>query len=258
MNNPFISIIMSAKNAAKYLPTCLNSIINQTYPNWELLIFNDGSTDKTLEILQSYKDERIIVDTETVSKGVAVRSNFLISKAKGDCIAIMDADDVMRPERLETQVEFLKKNKNITVVGSYAMVIDENGKELGIRVGDPVVKNAFELSIKNRFLIHPSLMVRKEFFEENKYDPDINRVQDYELWLRTFDKYSFAVIKKPLIYYRVYKRGLKKTTKSYFFSIKALQKNKEKFKSYEYFLVVLYFRLKLFFILFLQKTIIRN
>ncbi len=243
-NSVVVSIIMSAKNVEKYLPFCINSITNQTYSNWELLIFNDGSTDKTLETLQLYKDKRMIVYTEAASKGIAERSNFLSSKAKGDFIAIMDADDIMHPERLERQVDFLKKNKKIDVVGSYAMLIDESGKELGIRRGNPVVKNVFELSIKNRFLIHPSLMVRKAFYEENKYDPDFSRSQDYELWLRTFDKYSFAVIKQPLIYYRVYKSSFKKAAKSHFFSIKALQKNKQKFKSYEYLLVVNYTRLK--------------
>ncbi len=244
MLNYFISIIISVKNGEKYLPSCIYSIINQTYSNWELLIFNDGSTDKTLETLQSYQDKRIIVYTEAASKGLAERLNFLISKAKGDFIARMDADDVMHLERLETQVEFLKKNKNIDLVGSYAMLINENGKELGVRTGNPVVKSAFDLSIKNRFLIHPSLMVRKAFYEENKYDPDFDRVEDYDLWLRTFDKYSFAVIRQPLIYYRVYKSSFKKTSRSQFFNMKVLQKNKQKFKFFEYLLMVNYTRLK--------------
>lgn len=209
-------------------------------------MFNDGSTDQTLHILQSYRDERIILYTEAASKGIAERSNFLSSKAKGDFIAIMDADDIMHPERLERQVDFLKKNKKIDVLGSYAMLIDESGKELGIRMGNPVVKNVFELSIKNRFLIHPSLMVRKAFFKENKYDTDFGRSQDYELWLRTFDKYSFAVIKQPLIFYRVYKTAFKKAAKSHFFSIKALQKHKLKFSFYQYLLVINYTRLKYF------------
>lgn len=244
MNTYIISIIMSLKNDEKYLPTCINSIINQTYSNWELLIFNDGSTDKTLETLQSYQDKRIIVYTETASKGLAERLNFLISKAKGDFIARMDGDDLMHSERLEKQVEFLKTNKNIDVVGSYATVIDENGKELGVRTGDPVAKNAFEIFIKNRFLIHPSIIVRKEFYEENKYDPEFERAEDYELWLRTFDKYSFAVIKQPLIDYRVYKNTFKKAAKSHFFSIKALHKHKKKFTIYQYLLVINYTRLK--------------
>ena len=244
MCGSLVSIIISVKNGEKYLLSCIHSIINQTYSNWELLIFDDGSTDKTLETLQLYKDERIIVYTEAASKGLANRLNFLISKAKGDFIARMDADDIMHSERLEKQVQFLMTNKNFDVAGSYAREIDENGKELGLRTGNPVVKSAFDLSIKNRFLIHPSLMVRKKFYEDNKYDPDFDRVEDYELWLRTFDKYSFAVIQQPLIYYRVYKRGFKKAANNHYFSIKALQKNKDKFKFYEYLLVVNYTRLK--------------
>lgn len=244
MPDYLISIIMSVQNGGKYLPSCLNSIINQTYSNWELLVFNDGSTDKTLETLQSYKDKRIIVYSETTSKGLAERLNFLISKTKGDFIARMDADDIMHRERLEMQVRFLKKHKTVDVVGSYAREIDENGKELGVRVGNAVIKNPFKLFIRNRFLIHPSLMLRKEFYKHNKYDPEFNRAEDYELWLRTFDKYSFAVIKQPLIYYRVYKSGFKKAADSHFFSMKALQKNKSKFKFFEYLLVMNYTRLK--------------
>jgi glycosyltransferase involved in cell wall biosynthesis len=241
---PLVSIIISVKNGDPFISEAIDSIINQTYKNWELLIFNDGSTDRTLERLHLYEDLRIVIFSDAISLGLPKRLNFLIGQAKGDFIARMDADDVMLPERLELQVDCLMKDANIDVVGSYAQEIDEKGSELGLRVVAPFVKNAKELSLKNHFLIHPSLMIRKRFYQDNLYDPLLNRAEDYDLWLRTFNKYSFAVIKQPLIKYRIYKQSYQKLAKSHSVGIKVIRKNGKQFKRYDFYLVLNYFRLK--------------
>jgi glycosyltransferase involved in cell wall biosynthesis len=239
-----VSIIMSARNGEQFIGETIDSILNQSYKNFELLIFDDGSIDSTLEKVQAYDDSRIIIFSDKVSKGLPERLNFLISMAKGDFIARMDADDIMLPERLQLQVDFLLKHPNIDVVGSYAQEVDEKGGELGLRVVEPTVKSAKELSIRNRFLIHPSLMIRKKFYEENLYDCNLNRAEDYELWLRTFNKYSFAVIKQPLIKYRVYKKSYSKLAKSHRVGLKAIRKNKSQFGTGDFYLVLNYYRLK--------------
>jgi glycosyltransferase involved in cell wall biosynthesis len=243
-SSPLVSIIMSVKNGQQFIHEAIDSIINQTYKNWELLIFNDGSTDGTLERLHFYEDLRIVIFSDTISLGLPKRLNFLIAQAKGDFIARMDADDIMLSDRLQLQVDFLQKNRNIDVVGSYALEVDEKGSELRLRVVAPIVKDAKELSIRNHFLIHPSLMIRKSFYLDNLYDPLLNRAEDYDLWLRTFNKYSFAVIKQPLIKYRIYKQSYQKLAKSHSVGIKAIKKNGKQFKRYDFYLVLNYFRLK--------------
>jgi glycosyltransferase involved in cell wall biosynthesis len=241
---PLVSIIMSVKNGYQFIGEAVDSIINQTYKNWELLIFNDGSTDRTLDRLNVYEDSRIVIFSDVSSHGLPKRLNFLIAQAKGDFIARMDADDIMVRQRLEMQVGFLLTNPEVDVVGSYAQEIDEKGADLRVRVAEPCVRSAKELSIKNRFLIHPSLMIRKEFYDENLYQVTLNRAEDYELWLRTYNKYSFDVIRQPLIKYRVYKKSYSKLAKSHWVGLKAIRKNKSQFSKSDFYLVLNYFRLK--------------
>ena len=95
MKVPTVSIIMSVKNGEKFLGETIDSILLQTYNDWELLIFDDGSTDKTSEVLKNYSDGRIVVFSDPISKGLPERLNFLINKAKGCFIARMDGDDLM-------------------------------------------------------------------------------------------------------------------------------------------------------------------
>jgi len=114
-----VSIVMSVYNAQKYLDEAIESILNQTYSNFEFIIINDGSTDKSLEIIENYakKDSRIIVINRE-NKGLIYSLNEGIRKANGKYIARMDADDISLPQRLEKQVEFMEKNKNIGICGT--------------------------------------------------------------------------------------------------------------------------------------------
>ena len=127
MNNPKISVVMSAFNAEKFIETSIESIIGQTYEDFEFLIINDGSSDKTLEIIEKFKklDERIIL-IDRKKRGLIASLNEGISLSKGQYIARMDADDIAIPERLNVQLNYLIKNPSIDLVASNIIFFSKN------------------------------------------------------------------------------------------------------------------------------------
>jgi glycosyltransferase involved in cell wall biosynthesis len=126
---PLISVVMPVYNAAQYLREAIDSILNQTFRDFEFIIINDGSTDRSLEIIQSYNDDRIRLINQK-NTGLAKALNNGIAIAKSDFIARMDADDISIPERLTSQFSFLESNVDVVAVGSNAEVIDKEGNHV--------------------------------------------------------------------------------------------------------------------------------
>ncbi len=124
-----VTVLMPAYNTEKYIAAAIRSVLNQTFKDFELLIINDGSTDSSADIIQSFHDPRIVV-VEQVNAGIAVALNTGIQLARGEFIARFDADDICYPHRLESQFNFLKKNPDYILIGSDADYIDEEGQYL--------------------------------------------------------------------------------------------------------------------------------
>lgn len=182
-----ISVCLPVRNAERTLQKAIHSVLVQSFEDFELLIIDDGSEDRTNEVIKEFRDVRIKVVYDVQQIGIAARLNQMIAMAQGEYIARMDADDILMPVRLEKQLKFLENNEHIDVVSSSAIVIDENGERLGIR---------------NDILIHPTVMGRTEWFRQNPYNESYSGVEDYELWLRVKDKTNFSHISEPLMYYR--------------------------------------------------------
>ena len=188
MGMPLVSIIMGLYNNEKTIDECVNSIINQTYPNWELIICNDCSTDgsykKAQEIAQ--RDKRIkLLENEKNSK-LAATLNHCLEHAKGQYIARMDADDTCKPNRSEKQVNFLNEHAEFDVVGSAADVSDGN-----VVFEKRITKEVPEKMdlIKGTPYIHPSIMMRKEAYDKLHGYTVANRTirgQDLDLWFRFY------------------------------------------------------------------------
>ena len=132
MDSPKVSVIMSVYNGEKYLKEAINSILNQTFKDYEFIIVNDASTDKSIKILEEYakKDNRIGLIHNEKNIGLTRSLNKAIKSANGAYIARQDADDISLPPRLEEEVNFLDKHPTVGLVGSYAWMIDEKGKIL--------------------------------------------------------------------------------------------------------------------------------
>ena len=205
MTEPVISVILPAYNSENYVRQSINSILEQTYLNFELIIINDGSTDSTSKIIKSIKDPRIIYFENKINQGLIYSLNFGINIARGAFIARMDADDVSLYNRLEKQINFLKDNKDIGVVGSAFQPIDLNNKLLMNPIYRPVWPAAAEwFLLIGCPLAHPSVMFRTNLARQIKgYDENFPHTEDYEFWTRMVRITKICSLREPLILYRV-------------------------------------------------------
>ncbi|MDO7488042.1 glycosyltransferase [Peribacillus frigoritolerans] len=196
-----VTVGISVYNNEKTIKYAINSILNQSYTNWELIIIDDGSTDNSLEIIRSYKDERIKVFTDGKNKGLITRLNQMINLCQTDFFFRMDSDDIMHPERIRKQVDFLIENKEIDIVGAEAIVVDEDNVISGIRKNKNIVKSK-RFVFENSVFIHPTVAGKTQWFKQNMYNNGFHRCEDFELWCRTIEFSNFAHINEPLLFYR--------------------------------------------------------
>jgi len=205
MDKPMVTVLMSVYNGERFLKEAIDSILNQTFTDFEFLIINDGSTDRSVEIIESYEDPRIrLINNEKNLKLIA-SLNKGISLARGKYIARMDCDDVSMPDRLEKEVDFLEKSLDYGLVGTYYTVIDGEGKDQ-YNVSYPSSNELIKLFLSlNCPLAHGSIMGRTELFKQNLYGSEESyAVEDYELWTRMSKVTKIHNIPEYLFKYRIY------------------------------------------------------
>ena len=243
-----VSIGIPFYNAQDFLEQAILSVLNQDFKSFELLLIDDGSTDKSLDIAYRFQDERIKVIHDGQNKGLSARLNELVALSKGEYFARMDADDIMFPQRISQQLAYLQQHNEVDVVGSSAVTIDIKNKITGI-ICYPEHPNNISNVIKHQCFIHPSIMAKRSWFIQNPYDEGAIRMEDYNLWMRTFSKYRFYNIAEPLLFYRV--SGLPYLDK-YLLSMKGerkeLQKNKQIIPNYHVVLLKNYLKCGLYMI----------
>ena len=187
-NNPEISVIMSVYNGEKYLGEAIESILNQTFTDFEFIIVNDGSTDNSLEIIKSYDDERIKVTNNEKNIGLTKSLNKALKVARGEYIARQDADDVSMPNRFEEQMKYLEKYPEAALLGTSVYLIDEYGEIMGKRIA---LANPGNEPFKTNQFSHGSVVFKKEIIDKlGGYNELFRYVQDYELWLRIAKYYE--------------------------------------------------------------------
>lgn len=207
MSENLISILMPVKNAEKYIRDSVSSILDQTYKNFEFIIIDDNSTDKTSEIIESIKDDRIRF-YKRESRGIIEQLNFGLIEAKGEFIARMDADDIVSPEKLEEQINFLLSNKDIHLVGTNFAFIDEQGKLLIYKRLPEDQKNIEFMMPFIDSVLHSSILTyKKVLVDAGGYNRNYSYAEDDELFLRLLSLgYKMHNIQKILYKYRVIER----------------------------------------------------
>lgn len=219
--SPFVSVIMPVYNGEKYLQEAIDSVLEQSYTYFELLLINDGSTDNSKEIILSYNDPRIRYFENEKNLRLIATLNKGIALSKGDLIARMDADDVCMPNRFEEQVAFFNKHDDIDLCGSWAFRIDGEGKITGkIRNIDSVelLKCATYFTCP---FVHPSVMIRANVMKNNLYDPGFPDVEDTELWHRlSVQGCKMANIPRYLLKYRWHGENISAKNEDYVISVK--------------------------------------
>lgn len=206
VDSPKVSVIMPVYNAEFYLSEAIDSILNQSFKDFEFIIIDDGSVDKSLTIIKSYKDARIKIVTNEQNMGIVDSLNKALNISKGTYIARMDADDVCHKDRLLIQVRFMDNNQDIGCCGSFIQILNTN----------KIVKhepNPDKLHSKLLFesdISHPAAMIRKSVLIENniKYNRFYEHAEDYRLWCEIAAKSKVANIDKVLLYYRLHSKSV--------------------------------------------------
>jgi len=204
---PEITVLMSVYNGEKYLREAVESILNQTFSDFEFLIIDDASTDSSLEILQSYDDPRIKIIRNIENLGLTKSLNIGIRLAKREYIARMDADDISLPERFERQITFLLNHPDIALAGTFYQNIDHEGNIFG--TCNLLLKPRYQDFIKGNCIIHGSVMVRSEVMVTiSGYNELIKKCQDYALWLQLAKEYQLCNIPDVLYKLRIHENSV--------------------------------------------------
>jgi glycosyltransferase involved in cell wall biosynthesis len=203
VNESLVSVVIATYNMAGFLPLALRSALAQTYPNIEVLIIDDGSTDGTAEVVAPFlADARVRYRTQA-NAGQAVAKNRGIRESTGDYVAFLDADDVWAPDKLEAQMPLFAASRAVGVVYSAFVYIDEKGNPLphvphNLRRG----RVSGPLLISN-FVGFGTSVVKRECFERlGSFKESLGMGIDYDLWLRFSTQYEFDYVDRPLLYYR--------------------------------------------------------
>ncbi|MDB5228750.1 MAG: putative glycosyl transferase [Bacteroidota bacterium] len=204
-----ISVLMPAYNSEKYIGEAINSLLSQTFSDFELIIINDGSKDNTHQVISDFQDSRIKYFQNTENSGLIFTRNKLIQLAACDYIAFLDSDDLAEPKRLEIEFKALKSNANLAFVSSSFHAINENSE---------IIKSDWKYNLSPvelpvHFLFYnpiatSSVMIRKSFLPEKIFREGYPVCEDYDLWTRIIQNYDGNVLPEFLTRYRVYDQSI--------------------------------------------------
>jgi glycosyltransferase involved in cell wall biosynthesis len=206
--SPLVSVLMPAYNSERYIAQAIQSILDQTYANFELCIINDGSTDKTATAILEFKDPRIIFVNHAQNRGLVDTRNALIEMARGRFIAYLDNDDIAFPDRLAKQIAFLEANNVDLCSGAYETYNEETGvrRNSKERYTDADIKALITVYCP---LCNPAIMGRSEVFKKFRYKPGNDHAEDYSMWQEiALAGYRFANLKEKLITYRIHPKQI--------------------------------------------------
>jgi glycosyltransferase involved in cell wall biosynthesis len=213
MTDPLVTIAIPFYNNRNTIVEAVKSVFCQTYQNWELILLDDGSPDGTLELVKQIRDSRVRIETDGENRGLIYRLNQVPLLAQGDYLARMDADDLMDPLRISKQMAYMKAHPATDLVDTGTYSISEKGEPVGIRGTDEINYSPVAV-LKKAMLLHASILGKKEWFLNNKYDKNYERAEDYELWCRTFQHSKFGRVCEPLYIVREGKVNLANYRKS--------------------------------------------
>ena len=203
LNPPKVSVVIPAYNSVKFLPDALESALQQTFKDIEVIIINDGSSDNTQQWVLKHNDPRItLISQQNLGKSAA--RNRGISHSKGEYIAFLDADDIWEPTKLEKQVNCLDAHPDVGLVYTWTALADETGLPTGrITASHSAGRVWKSLILKNILGCGSTPTIRRQCFDTvGLFSPDLPLAQDWDMWLRIAAYYDFAVIKQPLVRYR--------------------------------------------------------
>jgi glycosyltransferase involved in cell wall biosynthesis len=218
MTGPTVSVCIPAYNHETFVGDCIRSVLGQTFQDFEIVVTDDASTDGTIDAIESIRDERIRLFRNTVNLGPSATANRNMSEARGKYIAFLPSDDMMLPERLALQVQFLESNPAVGAVFGQAEIVDETGVSASERY--PQLEAQFRVANRPRaawlryFFFHgnclcaPTATIRRSLIDSvGLHDERLLQLQDFDYWMRVCLKHEIHVLPIPLICWRVQERG---------------------------------------------------
>ena len=201
-NAPLVSVLLCAHNAEAHISEAIESILSQSYAQLECIVVENGSSDRTWEIIQGYTDPRLRAFQTNLAQ-LPFNLNYGLMHSRGEYIARMDADDVAHPERLSKQVDFLLAHPDVAVVGSWFERFGENPGLCSLPVNNASIRRSLPFRLA---LCHPSIMMRRDVLLRARGYEGIRHCEDFDLWLRLMRDRSiqFANLPEPLLRYRVH------------------------------------------------------
>lgn len=210
-SKPEISIIMPVYNTEKYVAEAIDSALNQTFENFEFIIIDDWSTDSSRNIIQKYvqQDKRIKAFQNVKNKGVSQTLNKAIQKSNTNYLVRMDADDIMHPQRIEKQYQYMIENPTVGIISTDIYIMNEKWDKIWTRKYN---KNISKIIFNESPICHPATLYKKDIILKlGWYNSQYDAAEDYELWLRAYmHKINFHILPDFLLSYRVYKDSSQK------------------------------------------------
>jgi glycosyltransferase involved in cell wall biosynthesis len=212
LQSPTISVVMPVYNSGRFLKEAIDSILEQTFTDFEFIIINDGSGDNSKSILEEYTDPRIRILTNTKNRGLVYSLNRGVQESRGEFIARFDADDISHPERFDKQIEFLKANPAISGCSTFVDLIDIYGNKTGVWNEDRSTVTEAEIRnciVRTNCLAHPAMMIRSRDLKKFAYRHELKLSEDWGLWLEMLSAgYRFAKLPEVLLRYRLHPQSV--------------------------------------------------
>ena len=212
MKQALVSVVIPAYNSEQYIATCIDSVLGQTYQNLEVIVVDDGSTDKTVQIIAEYNSDRIKIYSQ-INSGAASARNHGVQKASGEWIAFIDSDDIWSTDKLQKQLEHCS-DYQWSHTDSYFLgdIYEKN-----TRVSDLSEKHSGDIFTRlliENFIGTSCVVIKKAIFQEiGGFSTSYRALQDWELWIRVASKYDICYCEEPLVYYRVHSASTSRSTR---------------------------------------------
>ncbi|MEA5047524.1 MAG: glycosyltransferase [Eubacteriales bacterium] len=217
--SPLVSVILPSYNHEKYVGIAIESVLNQSFRDFELLISDDHSSDHTVEVIRRYPDDRIFLHVFSENQGATINHKYLFDQARGKYVALINSDDVWLSSKLEKQVAFLEAHDEIGACFSFAEIIDEEGKKSRDYHDGFQEANRTQAEWYAHFfhfgncLCHPSILIRTEIYREiGFYNLSLRQLPDFEMWVRLVKHYNIYIFQEPLAQHRRFASSGKNTS----------------------------------------------
>ena len=207
---PKVSVVIPAYNAMTYLPETLESVVMQTFTDFEVLIVDDGSSDHIRQWASQITDSRVKLIKQE-NQGLSGTRNTGVAQAQGEYVAFLDADDLWEPTKLEKQIRCLEDNPAVGLAYTWTALMDELGLPTGRVMTSNAEGNVWKQIVERNIIDFPSsVVVRRCCFDVGLFDRNLRSVEDWDMWIRLASRYPFAVIKEPLVRYRLHSSNMSK------------------------------------------------